>query len=198
MSSQENDYSSQVHQSIDFVTDMLRSEIEIVAMTIFSCIQLGHKVIMCSTYGNILVSDFFAQELNRLFVHSNGSISVCSLNSDARNLALLKSVNGNVTFSAQFDLVAKENDLLILIPGTTLNDEDPTAQAIINLMEKAKQLNLLTICINNSLSSNFILEKLGTQDICLNFNAIENQDAALLTLFYVIQTILRIIKQQLN
>lgn len=188
-----------MHQAVDFVTDMFGDQLDLIAATMFSCIQLEQRIIACSTYGSIAICDLFVQDLNRLFVRSTGRICAYSLNSDSRNLALLKSGNPENLFSSQFDMVAKEGDLLLLAPAeATVRSERPDLgeTAILKLAEHAKNLKLMTICLSSMSKDEAITAKLGSGSINVNYSAVGDSDISSLMLMYMLQRIMRSLKQQ--
>jgi phosphoheptose isomerase len=193
-------YIETVHQSLDYVNDMFSDTLNMIIATVFSCIQLDKRVILCATYNNIPICDSFAQELNNIFIQKTGKISVYSLNSDSRNLALLKRGDPAYIFSAQFDMVSHEGDLLMLVPGENPANSrpDPSEPALVKLIERAHANKSLIINLSSSSTDSFIADRLGCDSINLNFSAVSNQDAASLVLMYVLQSITRTIRHEIT
>lgn len=198
--SEEQDYINTVHQSLDYVNDMFSDKLNMIVATVFSCIHLDKRVILCATYSNIPLCDNFAQELNNLFIQKTGKISVYSLNSDGRNLALLKKGAPANVFSAQFDMVSHEGDLLMIVPGEypAPGNQDPSEPALVNLIERAHANKSTIINLSASSRDTFITDRLACDSINLNFSAVSNQDASAIVLMFILQYIIRTVRYEIS
>ncbi len=188
---QGDQFRDSIHQAVDYVSDLLGESVSTAAATIISCLQLGSRVITCATYGSITPCEYFVQELNKIFIQRTGGISVYSLNSDSRNLGLLRQGDPGNIFSAQFDLVGSPEDLLLLVPGSFPGQQDPSETAILRLMEKAREKQCMIICISCSSRDSFITERLGPGDLTISLGDLTDPDTAVLALMYVFQIMLK-------
>ncbi len=195
MSKATDDLLLNMHQVLDYTNGFFNDQLELIATTLFSCIELGNRIVVCSTYNNVGISDLFVHSLNSSMIKRTKNISSYSLNSDSNYLSLLAKTSGSDFFAKMYKMVSKNGDILLLLPGKSPVADDKTKIALTTLIQEAKNDGNMIICINNLEDDSYITKILSQEDLCLNFNITEDDDVSLLLLMYMFQHIMRIIKQ---
>lgn len=195
MSTVTEDLRINMYRTLDYTHDMFGEELELIAATMFSCIELGNRIVICSTYGNIGISDLFVQSLNTLLIKRTQNIAAYSLNSDSKYLSLLATAAGDDIFTKVYEMVSRKGDVLLLVPGKATAGDDKSRGALVSLISSAKKDGNMVICINNVPDDSYITELLDQDDLCINFSDTDEDDVSALQLMYMFQHILRSIKQ---
>jgi len=197
MSSYPEELCKNTHMAIDYANDMFGNDLNLIATTIFSSLELGNRIIVCSTYGNINLAENFTQSLNNIFVQRIKNVAAYSLNYDSRNLSILTQCNDDEIFAKQYNMVSHKGDLLLLIPGKSSSQIDKSQKAMLSLLKAVKEDQNLVMCISNSQDDSYITELLGDEDAYISFSDNDDDDVASIQLFYMFQYILKTIKQLL-
>lgn len=150
MSNEEyNDYDlpSKLSMSVEYFNSVLYEQIPLIVQTIYSCICMKNKLLVCATGENVQPSIAFVHDLNKLIIPDLGTIAAVSLNSDARLISYFQNENYKYKmYTNQFEAYAKDQDLLLVIPN---NSSDPNITlALEDLIKIAKEKNKMVILLS--------------------------------------------------
>ena len=144
----ETELTSKLNMSVEYFNGVLYEQIPLIVQTLYSCIYMKSKVIVCATGDYIQPSIGFVQDLNQIAVPDTGAVAAVSLNSDIRMITYFQMQEGLSTykFSGQFESVVKEQDLLFVIPSNSSNPE--LLSSLENLIKAAKDQNIMIIMLS--------------------------------------------------
>lgn len=142
----EDDLPGKLSMAVDYFNTVLYNNIPLIAQTLYSCIYMKSKVIVCATGENIQPSISFVQDLNLLSVPDTGSVAAVSLNSDVRLIQVLQRSANNRIYSGQFESIVKDMDALMVIPSNT--SDVALLAALEDLIKRAKEQNTMIIMLS--------------------------------------------------
>lgn len=144
----ETELTSKLNMSVEYFNGVLYEQIPLIVQTMYSCIYMKSKVIVCATGDYIQPSIGFVQDLNQIAVPDTGAVAAVSLNSDIRMITYFQMQEGLsiYKFSGQFESVVKEQDLLFVIPSNSSNPE--LLSSLENLIKAAKDQNIMIIMLS--------------------------------------------------
>lgn len=190
-----DEFVQSVRMNVDYIADVLSDQITIMAQTIYACVDMENKLIICSTGSNIPFCNSFCNQLNELLIPHLGNISSYSLNADQRIMNWLKVKDPRTIFSKQLNSIGKTGDLLIIAPAQIEKQNSLQAfQSIKELINNAKQNNIMIMLLNCIDDANEITSLLDSNDIIIDLAITNDENTSALLLNFLFQFIINSIR----
>lgn len=185
----EEELTNKISISADYFNNVLYENVLLVVQTLYACISMDNKILVCATGENIHPSISFVNNLNRMSVPDNGVISAISLNADAQLISLIQQHDNHKIYSSQFKSFAKDQDLLILMPSCFCDYD--LIQPLENLVKEAKNQGTMIILLSCSQHDDILTQHLTEDDIHVEIGD-GDEFTSSIQLVITLQTILKL------